>query len=324
MAPPRSPIPSDLGIGRLFWRVRDAVIVGDASTGAIVLWNPGAEALFGYSADEAVGQPLEILVPETLRPRHRAGLTRFAAGGRGAVIDSPHPVELPALHKSGEALTIELTLSPLDDADASGASRSAEAARRDRDAAPPAAAGVLVLAVVRDVTARVRAEEALARRLAELTGLAQALGSAQEPLAAFRAFRSFAAAALPGSGLFVSLYDADRQERTCVYAWSEGEEVDVSALPPMPMNGSPNSRAIRDGRAVIVDDYQAATAGLPVTNVGLERDPRLPASSVTAPLAVLGRRIGAVEVQSTTPAAFDEEHAAGDYARDAPTRLTGH
>jgi PAS domain-containing protein len=41
---------ADFGIGRLFGHIRDAVIVGDARTGRIVLWNPAAEALFGGSA----------------------------------------------------------------------------------------------------------------------------------------------------------------------------------------------------------------------------------------------------------------------------------
>jgi PAS domain S-box-containing protein len=320
MAAPETPQPEHLGIGRLFWQVRDAVIVGDASTGTIVLWNPAAEALFGYPAAEAIGQPMEILVPEALRPRHRAGLARYASGTRtGPVIDSPTAVELPAVRKSGEALTIELTLSPLGlfqgvqhpaNAGGPGAHASPDPAGPAHGTRPGVAERPLVLALVRDVTARVRAEAALARRLAELSALAQALGSAQEPLAAFRAFRDFAAATLPCSGLFVSLYDAERQERTCVYAWSEGAEVDVSALPSLPMNESPNSRVIREGRTIVVDDYQAAVAGLPVANVGLERDPRLPASSVTAPLAVLGRRIGAIEVQSTALGAFSPEHAA--------------
>ena len=41
--------PQDLGIGHLFERVRDAVIVADAQTGRIALWNPAAERIFGYS-----------------------------------------------------------------------------------------------------------------------------------------------------------------------------------------------------------------------------------------------------------------------------------
>src|SRR5919201_1442421 len=59
--------PSAFGIGRLFWHIREAVIVADTATGRIVLWNPGAEQLFGYPAPEALGLRLEALIPEPLQ-----------------------------------------------------------------------------------------------------------------------------------------------------------------------------------------------------------------------------------------------------------------
>jgi PAS domain S-box-containing protein len=77
--------PADLGIGQLFETVRDAVVVADASSGRIVLWNPAAETMFGYSVDEALGMPVEILIPAELRGRHRHGLARFHETGRGAM-----------------------------------------------------------------------------------------------------------------------------------------------------------------------------------------------------------------------------------------------
>jgi PAS domain S-box-containing protein len=62
--------PEQLGLERLFWAVSDAVVVGDARSGRIVLWNPAAERLFGYTADEAIGLPLDVLVPDALKARH--------------------------------------------------------------------------------------------------------------------------------------------------------------------------------------------------------------------------------------------------------------
>jgi PAS domain S-box-containing protein len=130
--------PQDFGIGRLFWRIREGVVVGDVDTGLIVLWNPAAEAMFGYTADEAIGQPIEIIIPEELRARHRAGLARFRETWQSELMDSDVGVELPGVHKSGQTLTIELLLSPIDETPIDGR---------------------FVLAVVRDVTARRRAEE---------------------------------------------------------------------------------------------------------------------------------------------------------------------
>ena len=100
-----SPTLEDLGFGVLFGSIRDAVIVGDAETGRIVLWNPAAEALFGYSQTEAIGMRMEDLVPERLREAHRAGLARYAAGEPGPLIDATSPVEVPALRRDGEEIS---------------------------------------------------------------------------------------------------------------------------------------------------------------------------------------------------------------------------
>jgi PAS domain-containing protein len=64
--------PQDLGIGHLFGEVRDAVIVANATTGRIVLWNPSATEVFGYTHSEALEMSVEDLVPEHLKARHIA------------------------------------------------------------------------------------------------------------------------------------------------------------------------------------------------------------------------------------------------------------
>jgi PAS domain S-box-containing protein len=130
-------------MGRLFESVRDAVIVADANTGGIVLWNPAAEEIFGYSAAEALGMSVEELVPDYLKARHRAGMAGYRDTGHGRYIDSNTALDLPAVRKTGEEIRIELTLSPIEPVD--------EAANEGR----------FVLAIVRDATERKRAEEGL-------------------------------------------------------------------------------------------------------------------------------------------------------------------
>src|SRR5919202_961854 len=133
--------PQDLGIGRLFERIRDAAIVADAKTQQIVLWNPAAANIFGYSASEALGRSVEVLAPEYLRDRHREGIARYAETGHGPYIDSHRALELPALKKDGKEIWVELSLSPIGTVGDTDGNEH------------------FVLAIVRDITARKRAEE---------------------------------------------------------------------------------------------------------------------------------------------------------------------
>jgi PAS domain S-box-containing protein len=136
--------PEDLGFGRLFERIRDAVIVADAETQRIVLWNAAAARMFGYSASEALKLRVEELVPEPLKAAHRAGIARYARTGHGQYIDSDAPLDLPAVRKNGEEISVELSLSPIrpvHDADGGEAK--------------------FVLAIIRDVTKRKGAEDAV-------------------------------------------------------------------------------------------------------------------------------------------------------------------
>ena len=59
--------PEDLGFGRLFASIRDAVIVAEANSGRVILWNPAAEEIFGCPLSEALGLDVDALVPERLK-----------------------------------------------------------------------------------------------------------------------------------------------------------------------------------------------------------------------------------------------------------------
>ena len=134
--------PHDLGMGRLFESVRDAVIVSEADTGGVVLWNPAAGVIFGYSAAEAIGMSVEEIVPDRLKALHRAGMAGYRDTGHGQYVDSNEVLSLPAVRKGGEEIRVELTLNPI-------------------EVASGPAEGRFVLAIVRNATDREHAEEAL-------------------------------------------------------------------------------------------------------------------------------------------------------------------
>ena len=273
------------GIGRLFDHVRDAIVVADVE-GRIVLWNPAAERIFGWTEEEALASSVDMLVPERLLERHRTGMARYARTHHGPLLDTGVVLHLPALRKDGSEIRIEMTLSPVTEG------------------------GVHSLAIIRDVTRTHQLEVEVETRRREsamldrIAALAITLGGATDLPTVYRSLRGFLLAEEPHDGIFVSLYDPGTRMRTCVYAVSEGAEVDVSTLPPLPMTNSPNSRAVRTGEVIITDDFDAAMRGSPRVDVALDRDPRLPASSIVVPMLVRGTPIGAIEIQSPKPAAF--------------------
>jgi signal transduction histidine kinase/CHASE1-domain containing sensor protein/ActR/RegA family two-component response regulator len=146
------------------------------------------------------------------------------------------------------------------------------------------------------------------RLVVRIKVLAQALGTARELQAIFRALREFTNVSVPCNGFFVSLYDPIRDVRTACYGWADGGELDVVDLPPMAVTASgPNSRAVRTGEVVITNDYMRATQASPGVVVGPDNGLR-PDSSMAVPMAVMGRIIGTIEVQSYERNVYRAEH----------------
>lgn len=122
----------------------DAIVVADRE-GLIRLWNQGAQKVFGYPPEEALGCSLDLIIPETLRFRHWEGYHKVMATGETRYGDSL--LAVPALHRDGRRLSIEFTVIPLHD----GAGRM-----------------VGIASVIRDVSERRQNEQALRKRLTEL------------------------------------------------------------------------------------------------------------------------------------------------------------
>ena len=124
--------------------IGDAVVVADTS-GAINLWNSAAERLFGFTQAEALGNSLDLIIPERLRGRHWAGFGKTMATGETRY--SHDVLRVPAVHKDGRPLSIAFTI---------GLHYG------------PQREVIGIVAVIRDETTRFAEERNLRKRVAEL------------------------------------------------------------------------------------------------------------------------------------------------------------
>ena len=92
---------------RIVAETLDAVIYCDRS-GTIRLWNAGAERIFGWTAEEAVGQNLDIIIPEKHRKVHWAGWERVMETGETKY--GADPLAVPGLHKDGSTMSLEFSI----------------------------------------------------------------------------------------------------------------------------------------------------------------------------------------------------------------------
>lgn len=113
----------------------DAIVVADEH-GYIISWNDAASRMFQYSAAEAVGKPLTILMPMRYREAHEMGIERIRTSGRSKILGTV--VALQGLRKDGAEFPIELSL----------------ATWKTRD-------GAFYSGIIRDITSRIAAETAL-------------------------------------------------------------------------------------------------------------------------------------------------------------------
>jgi PAS domain S-box-containing protein len=129
--------------------IGDGVVVCDAA-GAITVWNPAAERIFGFSEREALGQSLDLIIPDRQRQRHWDGYHKTMATGETRYGNDV--LRVPALHKEGRPLSIAFTVAMLYTPDHKVSA---------------------IVAIVRDETARWTEERTLRLRLKELEDAAK-------------------------------------------------------------------------------------------------------------------------------------------------------
>ncbi len=98
---------SDGIVESIFETANDAIITAD-SAGKVLGWNPAAEETFGYSADEAVGEDLTLIIPDRFHDDHHQGIRRVVETGQTRIIGQT--VEVAGRRKDGSELPIELSL----------------------------------------------------------------------------------------------------------------------------------------------------------------------------------------------------------------------
>jgi PAS domain S-box-containing protein len=130
---------------RLVSGMSDAIIYADAE-GVIRFWNSGATRIFGFAEAEAIGQSLDIIIPERLRPRHWEGFRTTMRTGQSRYGEG-QMLSVPAIRKDGAPISVEFTIVPFtgDSGQITG-----------------------IAAVMRDVTARFEEMRNLRRQLASL------------------------------------------------------------------------------------------------------------------------------------------------------------
>lgn len=121
----------------------DAIVAADPQ-GAIVLWNPAAERIFGFSRAEALGRSLDLIIPERYRERHWDGYRKVMQSGETRY--GTEVLRVPATRKDGRPLSIAFTVGLIKG---------------------PHGKVQSIVAIMRDDTARWSEERALKKRLAE-------------------------------------------------------------------------------------------------------------------------------------------------------------
>jgi PAS domain S-box-containing protein len=137
-------VQTGIDLNQLVEAVGDAIIVADAK-GAIVMWNPASQRMFGFSEQEALGQSLDLIIPQRQQQRHWDGYNKTMETG---ITRYGHDVlRVPAVHKDGHTLSIAFTVALLHTPDGRVSS---------------------IVAIVRDESARFAEDRALRKRLTEM------------------------------------------------------------------------------------------------------------------------------------------------------------
>jgi PAS domain S-box-containing protein len=265
------PVVSEVRLAAIIESSDDAILTKDRE-GIITSWNPAAERMYGWSAEEAIGQVISILIPEDRAGEEWRILERVLAG------ETVDHYESDRVHRSGRLVRVSLSIGPLRDegGDIVGAS-----------------------IIARDITAQHRTHD-FAVRLQRLTS---AFASEITRKGAVEALLDQSVAGLGADAGAVGLLNeaGDQIELAGSVGYTEAGIRDWQRFPldaDVPM-----SIAVRSNEPIWMEsasDLREGYSGLSEANI-------LFASLAVIPMAIEGRPFGAIALSFSTPREFDEE-----------------
>lgn len=266
-------------------------IVRQGMDGTILSWNKAAEQIYGYSAEEAIGNSIALVVP----PDHKEEMDRLTA--RVHMGDSVRSHETVRVRKDGTRIDIALTLSPLQD-------------RKGKV--------VGVSSIAREITERKLAEEALrqshakmerqTRQLTLLAEMGEMLQASSVASDAYAVTARYAQTLLPGSSGTLFVHSAAKANLEAVLKWGDQQSNDLDFLAVDQCWG------LRTGRLHLVEDCRS---GLLCRHLS----ERSPAWYVCAPMAAQGETLGLLHLwTSRDPRAPADAAAPGSAELTWPVR----
>ncbi|MBA3623017.1 MAG: PAS domain S-box protein [Methylibium sp.] len=265
----------------LFAAYPDALLVVDVA-GSIVLANPSAATLLGYTVESLVGLNIDALVPDGIRPRHAAYRVAYGRSPRARPMGTQ--MGLVARRRDGSEVAVEIALSPL-----------------QSHGLP------LVVAAIRDIGPYPRVKQALqrARYSEHLAHFGRLAVDSRDQQVLLDVVPAIAAGALQVELAMVLLLEPDRLALRVAsgFALLQGET--VGSLVPN-QTGTPPGLVLAEGRPVTIGDYRSerrVTAPPTCVNAGL-------LSELTVPLSDCGRIIGTLTVRSCLPGRFGDDELA--------------
>jgi PAS domain S-box-containing protein len=257
-------------------------------------WNPAAERIFGFKKEEVLGTYGQRSIVPSDSQVFVEEIFKRTAGGESLCTFGDN------VTKDGRRIVCEWNSAPLKKADGTF---------------------VGMMSMAQDVTEQKQAAQALQEanqraltdyeRLVErIATLGQTLGSAHELTTIFRALRDFILLSVPCDGMMISLYDAEKQTRKFSYCWADNSEFDTGDLVDFPVGDGLTGRAIKSGSVVIQNNFdQEITSRGHRVEIGDCSEGKSPLSALSAPMMVMGRAVGCVEIQSSRAAAYEQGHA---------------